>query len=217
MKKFKHEVEKLSQHYDKIFQDEKNRLGRGDDKDQFQFLYNLFPNKSKILDIGCGFGSPAIKHFYKLNYDITFTDISQYALDLVLKEMPLAKISREDSAELNFDDNTFDLITSFYSMPHLSLDDQKKTIFKSYSILKDNGVVYMVFGSKEFTNHDRYEGTINLEGIELPFNHFTNEEYINLFKSAGYSTVEGTVNTTLANNDRGNLLYLTLFWILSRK
>jgi len=92
--------------------------------EQLEKLAANLPNTGKILDAGCGTGYPVIKFFHDLGHEVTGSDIACEALYYVNKHAPNAKTVLCDTCELSFSENTFDLITCFYSMMHLPIEKQ---------------------------------------------------------------------------------------------
>ena len=90
----------------------------------------------KILDIGGG-GEGVIGRLYKSQ--VVAIDILQDELD----EAPTGfeKILM-DATRLDFNDNSFDHITSFYTLMFMSAEDQKRTISEAARVLA-NGEVHI--------------------------------------------------------------------------
>ena len=91
----------------------------------------------KILDIGGG-GEGVIGRLYK--NQVVAIDIRQDELD----EAPTGfeKILM-DATQLDFKDNSFDHITSFYTLMFMSAEDQKRAISEAARVLVNGGEVHI--------------------------------------------------------------------------
>ena len=108
---------------------------------------DMLPNLSNILILGGGYGREA--HRFKLQYD----KFNLYTLDI----SPLGEeIGREiiedvifltgDMCDIEFEDNTFDVIFSLHSLEHTS--DIDKTMSEVLRIIKDGGLFGLAYPYK---------------------------------------------------------------------
>jgi ubiquinone/menaquinone biosynthesis C-methylase UbiE len=160
-----------------------------DNSDQLAMLSTYLPPNAKVLDAGCGTGYPVIKFFHDLGHNVIGTDISPGQLEFVKLHAPLAKTMICDSSELNFLDNTFDLVTSFYSLMHLPLEKQIVALTKFYNIVKYNQPVYVTLATEEYTGEKEFSGTIKYGDTDLPIHHTTPEEYKKILTKIGYKNI----------------------------
>ena len=102
--------------------------------------YGTRAMKPKILDIGCAFGY-VLKFFDDLGFETYGIDISDYAIDQ-LKGITKAKTIVSDiQAGTLFDEDLFDLVTTFEVFEHLERPiDALKEIHR---ILKPNGLLVL--------------------------------------------------------------------------
>ena len=91
----------------------------------------------KILDIGGG-GEGVIGRLY--TDQVVAIDIRQDELD----EAPTGfeKILM-DATHLKFNDNSFDHVTSFYTLMFMSSEDQKSAVLESKRVLKNGGELHI--------------------------------------------------------------------------
>lgn len=123
-----------------------NTLGKIDRHHQ---LLNLVVELSdvkqgqKVLDIGCGTGLLSLKFLKKADCSITGIDSSQEMLsifnDKIMKLGLSYRIATklEDAADLNFEENSFDVVASTVTLHHLK--NKLPTIEKIHDILKPGG------------------------------------------------------------------------------
>ena len=93
--------------------------------------------KGKILDIGGG-GEGIIGRLY--TSQVIAIDICQGELD----EAPTGfeKILM-DATQLDFKDNSFDYVTSFYTLMFMSYDEQKRAISEATRVLRSGGELHI--------------------------------------------------------------------------
>src|SRR5215510_97079 len=75
----------------------------------------LLSADAKILDAGCGAGIPITQLLAK-HFDVTGVDFSEAQIELAKKNIPNAKFICEDLTKLNFPDDAFDGICSYYAI-----------------------------------------------------------------------------------------------------
>ena len=91
----------------------------------------------RILDIGGG-GEGVIGRLY--THQVVAIDIRQEELD----EAPAGfeKILM-DATHLKFEDNSFDHVTSFYTLMFMSTEDQKRAVAEAMRVLKKDGELHI--------------------------------------------------------------------------
>jgi ubiquinone/menaquinone biosynthesis C-methylase UbiE len=177
--------------------------------EQLTMLSTYLLPSATVLDAGCGTGYPVVKFFHDLGHNVTGTDISPGQLEFVKFHAPFAKTIVCDTSELNFPDNTFDLVTSFYSLMHLPLERQIVALTKFYNIVKYNQPVYVTLATEEYTGEKEFSGTVKYGDTDLPIYHTTPEEYEKILKKIGYK------NISLIKMDTGK--DITLLWFFGLK
>lgn len=102
--------------------------------------YNLKPGQ-KVLDIGCGKGhllyemKKIIPELY-----VKGIDISSYAIKHSKEEIkPYLEIGK--AQELNFDNNSFDLVYTLSTLHNLYIYDLKKAIYEISRVSKNNSYI----------------------------------------------------------------------------
>lgn len=177
--------------------------------DQLYMLSQLLPKNSKVLDAGCGTGMPVIKYFHDLGHEVYGSDIAVSALSYVKVHSPNAHTLLCDTADLSFPDNTFDLITSFYSMMHLPMDKQIIAFKKFYKMIKPNGSIYITLSCQEYTGETEFAGLHEFENWPLPIYHVSTEKYLQIFQEINFK------NISLEKLNTGK--DITLLWLYGTK
>lgn len=163
-----------------------------DNSEQLEMLAQQIPAVADVLDAGCGSGVPVLSFFANRQHRVTGTDISSAMLALATQHVPSARLMEADSAALDFGSDSFDLITSFYSLFHLDLNAQRRTFASFFKMLRPGGVAYFTLASEEYTGVPEFCGTKVFAGVELPYTHVTPDGYRDLLKGVGFSSVEMT-------------------------
>lgn len=103
---------------------------------------NVKPN-DLILDIGCGTGLLALKFMNESDCRITGIDSSQEMIDIFKEKIAFLNLNEKmdyqtgDLEDMEFDDGTFDIISSTFSLHHIR--DKYPMILKIYKMLKMGG------------------------------------------------------------------------------
>lgn len=94
------------------------------------------PRVSRVLEIGCG-QAIALNELAKIHPQIKF-----YGVDIALNQFKFKKrsnvtLKKQDIHNLNFQDNSFDVIFSFFVFPYVV--DKMRGLREVYRVLKDEG------------------------------------------------------------------------------
>src|SRR5438552_477120 len=87
------------------------------------FIELLAPH-AKVLDAGCGAGIPISKILAE-HFTVTGVDFSEAQIELARKNIPNAKFICEDMTKLDFPDDTFDGICSYYAIIHIPREEHQ--------------------------------------------------------------------------------------------
>ena len=169
--------------YNKIAKEyQANRHIFKNSKELEEFASSLSEN-AKILDVGCGAGVPVTKFLVECGFDVTGVDFSESMLKLARKNVPKAKFIKKDMTKMDFEDDSFDGLTAFYSVFHIP-KEKHFFLFKSFHrILKDQGVMMICIGG------DEWEGTAEYFGTEMFWSHYSSEKSLQLVKDAEFQII----------------------------
>ena len=123
---------------------------RGNLQTNLEFLaqINLLKQNDRILEIGCGIGS-IVAELSGQGYDITGTDISGEAIAYGLKKYGDIKLQVQPAQDLQFEDETFDVVLSFDLFEHIAQVD--KHISEVYRVLRKDGL-YLFQTPNKYSN-----------------------------------------------------------------
>jgi ubiquinone/menaquinone biosynthesis C-methylase UbiE len=103
--------------------------------------YYKLNSNSSILDIGCGKGFMLYEIKKKLpNIKIKGIDISKYAINNAKEEVK-KYLQIGNASKLEFDDNSFDLITSIVTLHNLNYDDCAKSLQEINRVSKKDSFI----------------------------------------------------------------------------
>ena len=123
---------------------------RGNLQTNLEFLAetNLLKPNDRILEIGCGIGS-IVSELNEKGYDITGTDISGEAIDYGLKKYGDIKLKVQPAENLQFEDQTFDVVFSFDLFEHIARVDRH--ISEVHRVLRKDGF-YLLQTPNKYSN-----------------------------------------------------------------
>lgn len=164
-----------------------SRLMRMNFEKVSSFLNRNFPEKGKILDIGCGYG-----HFIELIRDYGWSawgiDPSSKTIDCARKKgLNVIETTIDDAL---FPDSLFDAVTMFYVLEHIS--DPFSALKKIFRMLKPEGI--LVIRVPHTTPIVRFLSIIKIKNnlYDLPFHlyDFSPKTIRQMLKGAGFCSIK---------------------------
>ena len=95
-----------------------------------------------ILDLGCGAGQDSV-YFAKKGLIVTAIDFSETWIQLVPKNINNLKIIAKDILNLDFKNNSFDVIYAHLSLHYFDDDSTTQIFNKLHNILNKNGLLFI--------------------------------------------------------------------------
>jgi len=169
--------------YDKIAREYQADRGLFKNTKELREFASHLSKNARVLDVGCGAGVPITKFLVESGFDVTGIDFSEGMLKLARKNIPKARFIKKDMTKIDFEDNSFEGLTAFYSIFHVP---RKKhfSLFKSlHRILKPKGVMLICLGP------DHWEGTDEYYGVEMFWSHYSSEKSLQLVRNAGFQII----------------------------
>jgi ubiquinone/menaquinone biosynthesis C-methylase UbiE len=170
-----------AQKYHQLFHNE--ILEKDYDRRFLDSFANKFSKEHLILDAGCGPSAHIGRYIFDKGIPVIGVDISDECIELARKYNPKMKFRRQDISQLQFENNRFDGIISYYSI----IDTPKKFVYKIFKefrrVLKSNG--YLLVVVKAGTQEGYIDDLLGIE-TKLYFALFTKEEISQYFKQAGF-------------------------------
>jgi 2-polyprenyl-3-methyl-5-hydroxy-6-metoxy-1,4-benzoquinol methylase len=140
------------------------------------------PEGAKVLDAGCGAGIP-ISQMLSGKFAVTGVDFSEAQIKLAQKNVPNAHFLCEDMTELDFPENTFDGITSYYAIIHIPREEHQPLLANFHRMLKPGGLALLCLGAEHLID-DIDE---NYLGTRMYWSHFDSETYLRILNEIGFA------------------------------
>jgi len=143
-----------------------------------------FPINGKVLDAGCGAGLP-ISQMLSEHFDVTGVDFSEAQIKLAQKHVPKANFICQDMTKLDFPENTFDGICSYYAIIHIPREEHQSLLANFYRMLKPSGVALLCLGAEHLMDDiDK-----NYLGTRMYWSHYDTETYLKMLKDCSFSII----------------------------
>ena len=144
----------------------------------------LLADGAKVLDAGCGAGIP-ISRLLAEHFDVTGVDFSEAQIELARKNVPNAKFICEDMTKLNFPEDSFDGICSYYAIIHIPREEHLALLANFQRALMPGGVALLCLGAQHLID-DIDE---NYLGTRMYWSHYDSGTYIEMLKGCGFSII----------------------------
>ena len=147
-------------------------------------LIDRLPANAKVLDAGCGAGIP-ISQILSEHFDVTGVDFSEAQIALAKKHVPNGSFICQDMTRLDFPENTFDGICSYYAIIHIPREEHQPLLTNFYRMLKFGGFALLCLGAEHLIDDidEDYLGT------RMYWSHYDTETYLNMLNDCGFSTI----------------------------
>ena len=145
-------------------------------------LIERLPANAKVLDAGCGAGIP-ISQMLSEHFDVTGVDFSEAQIKLAKKHVPRANFICRDMTKLDFPENTYDGICSYYAIIHIPREEHQALLINFHRMLKPEGFALLCLGAEHLID-DIDE---NYLGTRMYWSHYDTETYLKMLKDCGFS------------------------------
>jgi ubiquinone/menaquinone biosynthesis C-methylase UbiE len=166
-------------------------------------LMDRLPANANVLDAGCGAGIP-ISQMLSERFQVTGVDFSEAQVELAKKNVPNAQFLCEDMTKLDFPDDTFDGITSYYAIIHIPREEHQPLLANFYRMLKPGGFALLCLGAEHLID----DVDENYLGTRMYWSHYDTETYLTMLKECGFSVVWSKHVTDATCEGAGHLFVL---------
>ena len=166
-------------------------------------LMERLPGNAKVLDAGCGAGIP-ISQILSERFQVTGVDFSEAQVELARKNVPAAKFLCEDITKLDFPDETFDGITSYYAIIHIPREEHQALLANFHRMLKPGGLALLCLGAEHLIE-DIDE---NYLGTRMYWSHYDADTYLNMLRDCGFEILWSRNVTDATCEGAGHLFVL---------
>lgn len=143
------------------------------------FMHRL-PIKAHVLDAGCGSGVP-VAQILSEQFTVTGVDFSEKQIELAKENVPIATFICQDMTQLDFPDDSFNGICSFYAIIHIPREEHCRLMENIYRILKPEGLALLCLGSNNLLGD-----THIFHGHQMYWSHFDAVTYQTMLKEIGF-------------------------------
>jgi len=160
---------------------------RTHDSQDVRLLHELIerlPASAKVLDAGCGAGVP-ISQMLSERFQLTGVDFSEAQIELARKNVPNGEFICQDMTDLDFAENTFDGIASYYAIIHIPREEHQSLLQNLQRMLKPGGLALLCLGA-EHVIEDIDESYL---GTRMYWSHYDAGTYLAMLKDCGFSIV----------------------------
>ncbi len=147
----------------------------------YKFIERLSAN-AKVLDAGCGAGIP-ITQILSERFDITGIDFSEAQIKLAKARVPNGTFICQDMTKLDFPDESFDGICSYYAIIHIPREEHRALLANFYRMLKPGGFALLCLGAEHLID-DMEEDYL---GTRMYWSHYDTETYLEILRECGFS------------------------------
>jgi ubiquinone/menaquinone biosynthesis C-methylase UbiE len=147
-------------------------------------LVTRLPAGAHVLDAGCGAGIP-VAQILNERFKVTGVDFSEAQIDLARKNVPAGEFLCQDMTRLDFGDDTFDAICSYYAIIHIPREEHRSLLVNFQRMLKPGGLALLCLGAENLID-DIDE---NYLGIRMYWSHFDSDTYLQMLKDAGFQII----------------------------
>ena len=167
-----------------------------------EFMERL-PAGAEVLDAGCGAGIP-ISQILSERFKVMGVDFSDAQIELARKNVPGARFICEDMTRLNFPDETFDGITSYYAIIHIPRAEHQALLDNFHRMLKPGGLALLCLGAEHLIDDvdEDYLGT------RMYWSHYDTDTYLKILKQGGFSIIWSKHVTDATCEGAGHLFVL---------
>jgi ubiquinone/menaquinone biosynthesis C-methylase UbiE len=147
-------------------------------------LIERLPLQAKVLDAGCGAGVPVTQILCQ-KFKVTGVDFSEAQIALASRHVPQAEFICQDMTKLDFPDETFDAICSYYAIIHIPREEHRSLFINFHRMLKPGGFGLLCLGA-ENVEDDIDE---NFHGTRMYWSHFDTGTYLIILAEAGFNII----------------------------
>jgi SAM-dependent methyltransferase len=171
-------------------------------------LEQRLPERSRVLDLGCGGGGPATRAL-AARHDLVGVDISERQLERARRLVPEARFLRADATEVAFEPESFDAVVSLFVLGHVRRAKQRPLLARIFGWLAPGGWLLATLGIGNIDD----EVEADWLGAPMFFASYDEEWNRRVLESAGFVLEEARV---VPFEEPGHGI-VSFMWVLARK
>jgi len=160
------------------------------DPRQLSFLQDLpgrLPGAAQVLDAGCSAGMP-VTRWLSERFSATGIDISEGQIRLARRLVPEATFLCRNMTALDFPDESFDAICSFYAVIHVPRDEHRSLLHDFHRMLRPDGLLLLCTGAGD------WPGAVEeFFGAPMYWSHYDAETNLRMTENAGFNVLRSEI------------------------
>jgi len=171
-------------------------------------LEQRLPERSRVLDLGCGGGGPATRAL-AARHELVGVDISERQLERARRLVPNARFVRADATEVAFEPESFDAVVSLFMLGHVPRAKQRPLLRRILGWLRPGGWLLGMLGTADADDE------VDPDWLGAPMFFASYDEAANResLEAAGFALEEARV---VPFEEPGHGL-VRFMWVLARK
>ena len=171
-------------------------------------LEQRLPERSRVLDLGCGSGGPATRAL-AARHELVGVDVSERQLERARRLIPQARLLRADATEVEFEPESFDAVVSLFLFGHVPRAKQGPLLERIFGWLAPGGRLLVTLGTANADDE------VEADWLGAPMFFASHDEEWNqrALKSAGFLVEEARV-VPVEEPGHGVVSFM---WALARK
>jgi cyclopropane fatty-acyl-phospholipid synthase-like methyltransferase len=171
-------------------------------------LEQRLPERSRVLDLGCGGGGPATRAL-AARHDLVGVDISDRQLERARRRVPEARFLRANATEVAFEPESLDAVVSLFMFGHIPRAEQRSLLERIFGWLAPSGRLLATLGTAAADD----EVEADWLGAPMFFASYDEEWNRRAVESAGFVLEDARV---VPFEEPGHGL-VRFMWVLARK
>jgi SAM-dependent methyltransferase len=171
--------DRIGEHYVQAFPHKDGQIAAG------EWLIERLPAGSRVLDVGCGTGTPTARRLVDAGHDVTGIDISDGMLALARRDVPEAEFVHLDAMELDHSMGDFSAIVAFFSLLMLPRTDIPDVLDRIHDNLEPGGHFLL-----SMVEADLDDTPIRFLGNQIRVTGYIRDELSELVTRAGFEVCE---------------------------
>lgn len=170
-------------------------------------LLGRLPRKSRVLDLGCGSGIPALRTVVDMGHTAVGVEVSEEQLERARRNVPEADFILASALDVEFPPQSFEAAVSFYTIEHMPRETHAALLRSVADWLVAGGWFLITFEVSD------EPGTVgNWLGVPMFFSHYDAETNKRLIQEAGFEIVKAQEETQIEGTRP-----VPYLWLLARK
>ncbi|MEW9533249.1 class I SAM-dependent methyltransferase [Microbispora sp. NPDC049125] len=164
--------------YDEAFPRKEGQIAAG------EWMIKQLKPGSRVLDVGCGTGSPTAEQLADAGCEVTGIDISPVMLQLARKNVPVGTFFELDVLDLNGSLGIYDAVTAFFSLLMLPRAEIVTALAKVHAVLAPDGLF-----SLSMVELDLDDIPFQFLGVPVRVTGYLRDELHEVVKAAGFTVL----------------------------